>query len=122
MKRVASDAQRCFLGILVAAVGWFALSPTPAQAQSRGNKTAYQCPGTGSGCSYAASTVYVDATQFVPTYGPDLCNTINGILTHSSYPNGVLIDARGIVGTGAPATQDRDPTRPDQDNPFYRSG
>lgn len=119
MKLVAS---RMTGGVLFLALGGFALLSTLAQAQSTGNKTVYQCPGTGSGCSFAASTVYVDATEFLLAYGPDLCNTINGILTHSSYPNGVVIDARGIVGTGAPATQDCDPTRPDQGNPFYNVG
>jgi hypothetical protein len=82
MKNVASRPNWCVLGVLVPTLGWFALLPTPVWAQSVGNKTVYQCPG-GS-CSLAASTVYVDASEFLPQYGPDICDTINGILTHVS--------------------------------------
>jgi hypothetical protein len=64
-----------------------------------GNKGVY-----GSSGSVTFSQVWVDASGYWTTGVPDLCGIINGILTASSYstnyPNGAVIDARGLVDPG----------------------
>jgi hypothetical protein len=82
-------------------VGWFLISPSrmSAQSGSPGQKAVYGPNGL------TGSAVWVDASAWwnpVTTPVPDLCSIIQlKILTSgygsSSYPNGTVIDARGLA-------------------------
>jgi hypothetical protein len=70
-------------------------------AQSEGNN-AITSNTTG---SIVASAAYIDASPFYYGSGLDICQTVYNILSSSSmnyatnYPNGAVIDARGILPT-----------------------
>jgi len=91
-----------YVRILALLVGTLSVLPNHAQAQAKaapGNKAVYGTNGV------TFSKVWIDAsafwTQFPPA--PDLCLLINNILTSvyfnysQQYPNGAVIDARGLV-------------------------
>src|SRR5580692_5655939 len=84
-----------YVGILAFLV---ALSVLPnhahAQAAAAGNKAVYGTNGV------TFSKVWIDASAFWISGTPDLCGIINNILTSNysqNYPNGAVIDARGLV-------------------------
>jgi hypothetical protein len=72
-----------------------------AQGSAAGNKAVYGTNGV------TFSEVWIDASgsAFWTSGAPDLCGTINTILTSTNYsknyPNGAVIDARGLVFPGA---------------------
>jgi hypothetical protein len=81
---------------VIVIVGWFAVSPSRTEAQSTGNKAVWNST------TVTGSTVWVDVSAFT-NGAPDLCQLlVNNILTSTyggsnNYPNGTIIDARGLA-------------------------
>jgi hypothetical protein len=93
MTATMKDVARLSMILLVA---WAVVLPKFSQGQAAGNKGVYN-----SSPAVAASQVWIDASAFW-TSGttPDLCSIISGSILNSSYsgnyPNGAVIDARGL--------------------------
>jgi hypothetical protein len=87
-----------YVGILAFFVGALSVLSNHAHAQGAvtGNKAVYGTNGV------TFSKVWIDASGYWTTGTPDLCGIINIILTqnYSQYPNGAVIDARGLVFPG----------------------
>jgi len=81
----------------VVLVGWFSVTPSRMTAQSTtGQKTVFSSSNIP-----APSTVWVDASAFWTRGTLDMCTLLqNNIFTSTygtTYPNGAVIDARGLV-------------------------
>jgi hypothetical protein len=93
-----------FSTVVTVSVAWLLTFPTPARAQAQGENAVYNSAGscnTQSPC--AGSLAIIDASVFVSKQLPDICSVLNYILQKIDqppiYPNGAVIDARGISGS-----------------------
>jgi hypothetical protein len=76
---------------------------TVATAQVQGNKTVYNSSG-----HTAPSTAWIDASAYWTSGGaPDPCTILQSILSSgygsTTYPNGAVIDARGLYNSHTPS-------------------
>jgi hypothetical protein len=94
--RTKTSFGKCSVTAVIVIVGWFSVSPGWMVAQSAGQKAVYGPNGL------TGSAVWVDASAWWNGSSvPDLCSILQlKILTggySSSYPNGTVIDARGLA-------------------------
>jgi hypothetical protein len=91
------------LEVVVALVGWVALFPTRAEAQT-GNNAVYDSLGNCAPCK--KSPAFIDASVFGGS-STDICSVLNNVLVNivqSTYPQGAVIDARGLPAVGTSMT------------------
>ena len=96
MRTKISCSARSVIALMLI-VGWFSVSPSRVEAQStRGQKAVYS-----SSNSVTPSTVWVDASAFWTSGALDMCTLLqNNVFTPTygtTYSNGAVIDARGLV-------------------------
>ena len=108
---------------LLLVVGWFSISANRMAAQSAGNKGTYN---GGIPSQVSPSQVWVDLSAWwneksMPV--PDLCGLLNTFLTGSygtTYPNGAVIDARGLTPEVDPNYPNTPPEIGCSENPFNK--
>jgi hypothetical protein len=92
------------LAIIAVLVCCFSVSPPPVAAQgSQGQDAVYNLRST-----IVGSSSFIDASMFVGNVtSPNLCSVLNLVLAQvvqPTYPNGAVIDARGLPGTTPPTS------------------
>lgn len=94
----------CFFRILLMLAGLAALMPRVARAQAAGSKTVWGLSGTQ--VVTVPSMAWIDATAYWDNSlkVPDLCSIVNTILMSgysNTYPNGAVIDTRGLYNSSS---------------------
>jgi hypothetical protein len=92
-----------FFAVVFALVGWVSVCTTHAVAQT-GRNAVYDSGGNCSPCK--ASPAFIDATVFInKPPSNDLCSVLNYVFVNIiqvTYPQGAVIDARGLPFTTPP--------------------
>jgi hypothetical protein len=101
-----NNSNRFVFGLMFAVAIVVLLSSWPAFAQNPGDNAVYK-----SSTALTGSPAFIDANALA---NGDICNTINVILTGSSFPStGAVIDARGFLPSGTMGVKGSQPCMSD---------
>jgi hypothetical protein len=97
-------------GIVAALACWLLVLSITANAQGSGNQPGENAAcSSSSGCPTAGSPAFIDASMFPGKLtSPNFCSVLNYVLTQvdlpPTYPNGAVIDARGLASSNPPTS------------------